>query len=146
MTTKAVSAQGVTLQRGDGATPTEAFATIAEILDWQGPTETAKQIDATSLDSTAREYIPGLLDGGEVSGNFIWVGSNTQQQGLRSDLAARVKRNFKLTLTDTGASTPTIITFTAVVTDISLKGQVDDKIMGSFKLKISGTPVFTYPT
>ena len=45
--------------------------------------EKTKQIEVTSVDSEAHEYIAGLPDGGEVkiSGNLVTT--SAQQQGLR---------------------------------------------------------------
>lgn len=145
MTTNATTSQGVQLKRGDGATPTEVFTLVAEIQNFNGPTEAAKQIDVSTLDSTAHEYIGGLTDGGEVqiSGNF--VGSNAQQQGLRADMLARTRRNFKLLLTDDNSS-PTTAAFAAVVTSFSIKGGVDKQIEFSASLKISGLVTWTYKT
>lgn len=140
--TKAMQAQGVQFQRGDGADP-EVFTLIAEISTFTGPSEKAKAIDVTNLDSQAKEFINGLMDPGEVSFEGNYVASDTAQRGLRADLVGRVKRNFKMLLTD-DPTTPTTITFTAVITDFSIKGGADDKISFSATLKISGTPIITY--
>ena len=65
MGTAAKSAQGVQLKSGDGAGP-EVFTKIGELKDISGPDEASDQLDATSLDSTSKEFIGGLRDGGEV--------------------------------------------------------------------------------
>lgn len=140
--TSAIKAQGVQLKRGDGVTPTEAFTLIAEITQFTGPQQTAKQVDVTSLDSVARAYISGLRDGGQVSFDLNYVPGNTGQQGLLSDLEAGKPSNYKLLLTD-GVS-PTTITFSAIVIAHQIKGQVDDRIMGSATLKLTGAATFTY--
>jgi predicted secreted protein len=145
MTTKAVSTAGVKLQRGDGATPTEAFATIAEVTSISGPNESAASIDVTSFDSTSREYIAGLRDGGEVSIEFNFVGDDVSQAGLRADFASGAKRNFTIDLDDATA-TLTVASkyaFAAVVTALGANFAVDDKITGSATLKISGDVTFT---
>lgn len=143
MTTKATSTAGVKLQRGDGGGP-EVFTTIAEITNVSGPSESAAQIDVTSFDSTSREFIAGLRDGGEISFDFNFVGSNLQQQGLRADLGAGAKRNFKLILND-HLTTPTTISFAAIVTAFSgMNGGVDAAVTASCTLKLSGDPTYTY--
>lgn len=144
MTTQAIKSQGVQLKRGDGATPTEAFTLVAEITQFTGPQQTAKAIPATSLDSTSHEYIPGLRDGGQLAFDCNYVPGDAGQQGVLADLAAGTKRNYQLLLTD--QATPTKITFATVVTSHVIKGQVDDKVMASMSLKISGVPVYTYGT
>ncbi len=132
--TEAVSAQGVTVQRGDGASP-EAFTTIAEITDFTGPDGELSIIDVTSLDSTATEVIAGLIDNGtvQISGNF--VGGDTAQSGLRTDRTAKTLRNFKITLTDSPA---TVFSFAAYVTSFTVSGAQGDRVQFSATLRISG--------
>lgn len=141
--TSAMQAQGVKIMRGNGEVGTETFTLIAEIATFTGPTESAKAIEVTNLDSESKEFINGLMDPGEVSFEGNYVAGDTAQKGLRADLLARVKRNFKMTLTD-DLVTPTTITFAAVVTDFSLKGGTDDKLTFNCTLRISGTPIITY--
>lgn len=136
----AIPSQGIKLQRDAGG---NSFTTIAEITSFTGPTESAKQVDVTSVDSTAREYLPGLRDGGEVSFEMNFVPGDAAQQGLRTDLTNRVTGSYKLVLTD-DIATPTEIAFSAVVTSLSMKGAVDDKIAASCTLKLIGPAVFTY--
>lgn len=141
----AVSTAGVKLKRGNGVQPIEAFAAIAEITSISGPNETAAQIDVTSFDSTAREYIAGLRDGGEISFEFNFVGDDASQQGLRDDFAAGVLRNFEIDLHDATVLLPVAskYSFAASVTALGNNFAVDDKITGSCTLKISGPVAFT---
>ncbi len=145
MSSKASPSQGCQLTRGNGVSgASTVYTLIAELTTWSGPNETAKQVDVTSLDSTHKEYIGGLVDGGEVSFDMQFVGSDAQQQGLRADMVARTKRDFKLTLNDQISSTPTIIVFTAVVVSFGMKGSVDNSVMASCALKMTGAPTITY--
>lgn len=143
MATKAKSTKGVKLQRGDGG-GSEVFTTIAEVTNIKGPGEKAPQLDATSFDSTAMEFIAGLSDNGELTFDVNFVGSDAQQQGLRTDLRNGTLRNFKLILND-HATTPTTITFAAIVTAApELSGSVNQVMKGSCSLKISGSATWTY--
>lgn len=130
----AIESQGVQIQRGNGATP-EVFSTIAEITDFDGPGGSASEIDTTSLDSTAREFLMGLKDEGQFTFNSNLVPSDTAQSGLRSDRDNRTLRNFKVILTDASATT---LTFSAYVMGFSISGGVDSKIGASITLRISG--------
>lgn len=141
--TLATTSQGVQLRRGDGATPTEGFTLIAEIQNINGPNESTKQIDVTNLDSEAREYINGLIDGGEVSFDGNFVGSNAQQQGLRDDMVDGVLRNFELALADDDTN-PTTISFSAIVTAFGIKSAVDTQVTFSATLKLSGLAEIEY--
>ena len=143
MATKAKSSKGIRLQRGDGG-GTEVFTTIGEVTNVKGPAEKAPQLDATSFDSTSMEFIAGLSDSGEVSFDVNFVGSDAQQQGLRTDCRNGTLRNFKLILND-HVSTPTTITFAAIVTaPPELSASVNQVVKGSCSLKISGTPTWSY--
>lgn len=134
MTTLAMNTEGVVIARGDGASP-EVFGTIGECTEFDGPSGQAAVIDATHFQSTAKEKLMGLPDEGQftLGGNFI--GSDTDQTGLRTDRTGRTLRNFKITLTDSPA---TILTFAAYVLSFSISGGVDDKIPFSVTLEISG--------
>lgn len=144
MTTKAHSSKTFKLQRGDDAG--SVFTNIAEVTSMNGPDEKASQIDVTSFDSTAMEYIAGLTDGGEVSFDFNFVGSDAQQAGLRTDLRAGTVRSFKAIAND-HASDPSNVTFTAIVTALSgFKAGVNQALKGSCSLKISGLPTWDLTT
>ncbi len=143
MTTNAKSSKGIKLKRGDGAV-SEGFTTIGEVKSFKGPSEKVTQIDATSFDSTGMEYIAGLSDSGEVTFEVLFVGSDAQQQGLRTDLRAGTLRNFKLDLND-HVSDPTIVSFAAIVTAApDLSASVNQAVTGSCGLRISGLPTWHY--
>lgn len=134
MTTSAKSALGVTLSRNGNL--------IAEITNLTGPELTLEEIDVTSHDSADdfREFIGGLLDGGEVSieGNFI--ASDTDGQiGLMSDQLAKTLQSFVITFPTSVTAT---WTFSALVTKFKAADfPLDDAQKFSATLKISGKPV-----
>lgn len=143
MATKAKSTKGLRLQRGDGG-GSEIFTTIGEVTNIKGPSEKAPQIDATSFDSTGMEFIGGLADGGEVTFDVNFVGSDAQQQGLRTDLRAGTLRNFKIIIND-HISSPTTISLSAIVTAApEISGGVNQVIKGSVSIKVSGLPTWSY--
>jgi hypothetical protein len=95
MVSAAVAAQGTLLKIGDGG-GTEVFTTIKDAYNISGPTTTVETTDVTSHDSSAwREFIPTLIDPGEVTFSFFYSGHATQDQ-LRTDMLARTRRNFQL--------------------------------------------------
>lgn len=142
MTTKATSTKFVKLQRGDGAT-SESFTTIGEIKSFDGPADDAPTLDASSFDSAVQEYIAGLPSPGEVSGTMNFVASDAQQQGLRSDLLAGTRRNFKLIFND-HPTTPTVFAFAAIVMHLSPSGSTNGILEQKFTLKRTGTTTYTY--
>lgn len=143
MATNAKSSKNVKLKRGDGA-GSEAFTTIGEVTSFKGPGEKAPQLDATSFDSTAMEFIAGLTDNGEITFDVNFVGSDAQQQGLRTDSRAGTLRNFKLDFND-HASDPTIASFAAIVTSPpEPSAAVNAIVKASCSLRISGTVTWHY--
>lgn len=139
MPSAAITAQGVELKIGDGAT-TEIFTTIAEIVSFSGPGGTASIIDVTSLSSTAKEKRVGMMDEGKLTFEMNLNPDNVQHLALKTDRAARTLRNFKLVLTDT---TPTTLAFAAYVSGMSISGGVDDVVKCSVTLEISGAVTWT---
>lgn len=142
----ATHTRGTLLKRGDGG-GTETFTLIAAITSFSGPNETSPTVDVTTMDSTAREYITGLKDSGEITFDMIFVGTNAQQQGLRTDQTNGTVRNFKLILNDaTLEANRTTLSISAVVTNFALTGQTDDAWRASVSLKISGAITYVYAT
>jgi predicted secreted protein len=132
---EAIVSEGILIQRGNGATPTEIFTTVGEITDFDGPGGSASVIDVTNLESTAKEKLMGLKDEGQFSFNANLVPGDVGQTGLRTDRDNRTLRNFKVILTDAGTTT---LTFSAYVLGFSISGAVDDKVGSSITLEISG--------
>ena len=120
-----------------GAAGAEVFTTIAEITNISGPQNTLELIDATHMESpdAFREYIPSLLDGGEISFDLNYLPADANQLGLRDDLLARTRRNFHIVWTDTGGTTDL---FSGYVTDFTPSAQIDDKLSASCTIKVTG--------
>jgi predicted secreted protein len=142
MASGAIHALGTFLQIGDAATPTEGFTTIAEVNDLGGPSLTLETIDVTSHDSSNgwREFIGGLLDGGEVSFTINYIPTNATHNntsGLIADLRNRVVRNFQLVFPDGGSTT---WVFAALVTSFEPSEAIDSQITADVTLKVSGAP------
>jgi hypothetical protein len=139
--TLALDAYGTLLQRGDGGAP-EVFTTIAEVTDISGPTLALDPLDVTAHTSPAafREFIGGLLDGGEVTFTINYVPTDSTHDnstGILSDLAGRVTSNWKLIFPDTGA---TEWTFAAFLTAFESTEPVDDRLSAEITLKLTGQP------
>ncbi len=137
-----ISAFGTLLKIGDGGTPTEVFTTVAEVSNIGGPSLTLDAIEITHHSSPDgwREYIGGLLEGGEVSldVNFNPTGAtHSYTSGLIKDMVNRTVRNFQLVFPNVGATT---WTFAALVTSFEPSEPIDDKLSASITLKVTGKP------
>ena len=125
--TQAISSQGAQLKR--------AGVLIPEIKTFNGPTGTAAEVDVTSLDSLAREYLQGLKDEGELSFTMNWVPQNSVHKALAADFAARTTSAYTLTVQDVVLST---LSFQAFVREFPKTGGVDAPLEASVTLRITG--------
>lgn len=109
---------------------------VEEVTDIKLSGGSVPQIDVTHLMSTAKEFLPGLLDNGtvDVTCNFV---NGTVQQQVRSDFVAGTVSAWSIVLG--GATTPITVSFNAFVTKCEgpiLK--VDSKVDMTFSLKLTG--------
>lgn len=132
--------KGTQLQVGDGG-GSEVFTTVAEVKNIQRTGSKADLVDVTNMDSTGayREFLPTLLDAGEISFTGNMVPGDSTQQNLQSLFDNRTKRNWKIVL-------PTSLGHWAIscyVTGLDFDLSVDKEGSITVKLKITGAPVFT---
>lgn len=103
---------------------------------------TSDDIEVTHYksDDGYKEYIQGLRDGGEIAveGNFI--PSDAGQASLIADFNTGVKRTFLVTLPNTDAST---WSGSAYVKGFTTSTEINDKIMFTATIKLTGKPTFT---
>jgi hypothetical protein len=136
MTSNAIPTQGIVIARGDGGSP-EAFTLIAEITDFDGPGGERPDIDVSSLDSLAREYLPGLTDNGDFSCTMNFLPVDAQHVAIRDvdRLETATPRNFRITFTDAGLTTAT---FAAFVKQYRPSGTVDDRVVANVTMRVTG--------
>ncbi len=140
MATSAKSSHGTLLQVGDGATPTEVFATIGEVKDISGPETTLNTEDATSHDSAGwEEFIPTLLASGDVTFDVNYYKATTQTS-LRTAQTTRKKLNFKLVFPLTPSET---LAFSGYVTNFTYSAPVTGILTASVTVKVTGAVTST---
>lgn len=134
----AISSFGTLLQRGDGSDP-EVFSTIAEVQDIKPPALSADTEEVTHQDSPNgwKEYLPTLLDAGEVTFDLNFIPTDTGHTALITDMTSRVKRNFKVVFPDGSTWS-----FAAYVTGFEPDAPVSGKLSASVTLKVTGAPTF----
>lgn len=143
--TQAISSFGTQLQIGDGATPTENFTAIAEVMDIQLPQLSLDTEEVTHHSSPQyfEEFIGTVIRSGEVTFDVNYLPGNATHNsvaGLQRDLRNRTRRNFRIILTDAAAS---LITFAALVTAFGGQAPVAGRLNASVTLKPTG--VVTVP-
>lgn len=118
----AIESQGITVFW----TTSTAFTTsqpVSDVTSVSGPGISAGKIDVTSLQSTAKEFIMGLRDNGDVSLDMIYNSTDLGQLALRNDLNTRTKRRIAIKIPD---ATTTLWHCEAYCTNWSLSGSVDN--------------------
>lgn len=134
MATSAKSSHGTLFKVGDGG-GTEAFTTVAEVLDISGPSTTLNTEDATNHDSGGwREPIPTILEGGEVTFELNYYKS-ASQTSMRTDQTNRTKRNFQVVLPLT---VPETLSFAGYVTGFEYSAPVEGILRASVTIMITG--------
>jgi hypothetical protein len=74
------------------AVSTSTTALVTGVQDLTGPNSNSGEIDVTTFDSTAKEFLLGLRDEGTISANIIRDLNSTGQGRLITDQAARNQR------------------------------------------------------
>jgi hypothetical protein len=140
MASLAVSSQGTKIYIGDFASPNQ-FTAIPGVTGISGPSAQANLIDVTDLDSTAKEFLPGLKDEGEITLDLNWTPDNTVHQSLRSNFTNRTKKTFALDFSDTAPVTRW--QFDGYITQCQISGAVDNALKAQVTIKITGAIVET---
>ena len=122
---------------GGTATPT-TFTQILGVKSFSKSGGGASEIDTTDLDSTAKEFLTGLIDYGEFSCEISHKIGSTGQDAVRTSLTNGTTLEYQLTLTD-----GSIATFSALVKETPFSGAVDAAMEGTFNFKITGAIAWT---
>jgi predicted secreted protein len=117
------------------------FVKFGEINDLQPPSPTAETVDVTHMGSEGgyREFITGLLDGGEVT--FMMNMNFDDYQLIKAHFELKSLRKYKIILSDSTTS-PTYFIFTALVTGIPPQIPTADKVTVDVTMKVSGKTDF----
>ena len=104
------------------------------VKSYSGLDGSASEIERINFDSTAKEFILGLVDPGAFSIEVDQDNSDAGQLALMTALVTGVAKIFKLLLPNGNTAT-----FTAYVKKFNSQGAVDQAIRRSAELRISGS-------
>lgn len=115
---------------------------VGKLTSIGGVEISADTIDVTTLDSADgyREYIPGLIDGGEVSAEGYLDGAGTSEATLAGKVGSEA------TTCEIAFPKGAKWSFSAIVTGFSTSAELEDLVGFSVTLKVSGKPTFTAGT
>ncbi len=128
----AIKTQGTVLKRNG--------VTVPKVFDIAGPNGSANEIDVTTFESPAKEFILGLKDQGDITISMVYDTSSAAQNAVRDDFDTGNSQTYSFTLND-GLSTTG--TFTAYVKSFALQIGADDKVVANATLRVSGAIVYT---
>jgi predicted secreted protein len=144
MPSQAIRSHGTLLQIGDGASPTEHFTSVAEVMDITGPALTKSILDTTNQVTSLgwKEALGGLKDGGAVSFTCNYIIADPTQAftsastaALGKDWLANTRRDFQMIFTNVGL---TQWLFGAIVKDLAVDAKVDGVLQLKVALQITG--------
>lgn len=126
------------LHSGPGSPAT--YTEIEQVVTISGPDGQASNIDCTHLRSTAKEYLAGLADFGQITLTCNYTGGTKQIDMFNMYTSHSDPEPFALELpTSAAATTFDIFAFNASVTQWALSVGVDDKQVLNMTLKITGS-------
>lgn len=132
---KAMNFQGSLLKIGNGASP-EVFNTVGQLQGFNDVGPQRSVLDATTTESTAREKVSGLIDGGQITNPLLYDPTDTNgQQAMLAALADGLERNFQIVLPDSPATT---VEFAGLVTMFKISGAVDQLIQANITIDVNG--------
>jgi hypothetical protein len=135
-----LASHGTIIQIGDGGSPTEVFAAIADLGDITPPNVTMETHDASTQTSDWAVFIPGLKRMEPVTFAMNFDPSEATHDhltGLIKDSLDQTKRNFRIVFTDPGSTT---WEFAAYVTGVVPEAPVDGVLTAEVTLQPTGEP------
>jgi hypothetical protein len=127
-----VDTTGLAYTSGGTATP-QAYTKINGVTSFDGFDGQADDMDATDLDSDAKEFISGLRDEGKFGFEAKRLRADAGQIALRANLVSGAVVGMKLTLSD-----GTVVSFSVLVKTMPIGGAVGSILKGKIDCKISG--------
>ena len=138
MTTNARIGHGSLFELLDANVSPLAYVIVGEVTSITLPALARDAVDATHTESTGRwrEFIPGLKDGGEVTVEMNFVSGSVSDALIRAQFASDDLSQVRISTPESPAAD--VLTFNAVVTGYEVEGPIDDKMMATMTLKVSG--------
>ena len=124
----------LTKSKTQNSEPLPAISAQGSTVSFGTTSGSASEIERTNFDSTAKEFIMGLVDPGQLMLEVDQDKSDADQLPLMTALVTAVAKNFKLLLPNGNTAT-----FTAYVKKFNIQGAVDQAIRRSAELRISGS-------
>jgi hypothetical protein len=103
------------------------------------------EIDATPLSATAREYIPGLAEGQEVTIEMFYVEDDATQLAIKANYDAGTDTWFRLRHPAASEATEIVFRLTLLNHEVG-EFSAENVITRTFSGRLSGDPIFRAKT
>ena len=127
-----VNAIALAYTSGGTATP-NTYTKINGVLSFSGLDGGPGELDVTDLDSTAMEYISGMVDEGKFGFECKVLHADAGQLALRAARTSGAVKSMKLVFPDA-----VVVTFNVLVKTVPVAGGVNKVMTGSVDTKITG--------
>jgi predicted secreted protein len=135
---------GVTLKTKvlTNTTAASNYTTIGNITTIGGPSQARDPIEISTMDSTTkfREFIPGMLDAGEITCDINYDGAASGTGNNLNTLYLSTATDLEWVITFADTSSYHCVGF---ITALGHAIPFDDKVTQSVSVKLSGVPTFT---
>lgn len=120
---------------------------IGHVVSFNGPGMSAAVIDVTDLQSTAKEKLMGVYDGGQVSLSVVFDNETSNANlhlELQDDMRARTKRHFDIRFTEVATIVGSVY-YEGYVVGFTPTGSVDNALMADITFAVSTGVYFAQP-
>lgn len=131
-----VKTQGTKLKLAGTSSPI-TYTAMANVTSISGLGGQKGDIDITNFDSTAKEFLTGLEDPGQVQVEINYSPSDTTQNTLWTLKDSGDLRSWRIQLS--GASPAPYFGFSATVQQFQVNFQTDDVVRATVTLRVSGS-------
>ncbi len=111
-----------------------AISPVTEVVSFDGPSASSDTYDVSNMASTAREFVAGLIDNGELT---LEINYDPGVHDAIADLVGGASQATTITFPDAAATVVTIAS--SFVTGFAPSGERDGILTATVTLKISGT-------
>lgn len=131
-----VKTQGTKLKLAGAVSPV-TYTAMANVTSISGLGGQKGDIDITNFDSTAKEFLTGLEDPGQVQVEINYSPNDTTQNTLWTLKDSGDLRSWRIQLS--GASPSPYFGFNATVQQFQVNFQTDDVVRATVTLRVSGS-------
>lgn len=138
MPSEADIGHGVRFQRNDSGSP-PTWEDLGELLDSGGPSMARDAIEVTHSQSPDRfrEFIPGMIDGGEATLQIAYIPGSTAFASLYADILSKEVKEYRILFPDEAS---TAWRFQGFITAISPTQPLTESKVADVTIKITGKP------